>query len=262
MTHSITDIKKYNNRMSKTVIDKLFFLDYIFEPVEYIVDFGCADGTLLKTIKTLFGNTYKYIGYDNNPDMIQAAKENAPDITFTSDWAEINIPFENSLLVLSSVIHEIYSYCSEKEISSFWKTVTNSGFKYIAIRDMVAPNRYISVPNQMTTDYITKAVGTIKHSKYSSELDEYEKEWGKINNIFLLTHFLLKYHYTENFKRENKENYFAVTAKEIERKLSKNDYGKVMQLSFNVPYLEFKLRKDFGLFFTIPTHVKMVYRKR
>ena len=48
--------------MQKSVLDKLFFIDKVFEPVESIVDFGCANGELIKAIYALFGDKYKYYG--------------------------------------------------------------------------------------------------------------------------------------------------------------------------------------------------------
>lgn len=43
------------------------------------------------------------------------------------------IDFSKSLLVLSSVIHEIYSYA---DASTFWKDIAKCGFRAVAIRDM------------------------------------------------------------------------------------------------------------------------------
>ena len=46
--------------MKKSLLDKLFFLDKIDS--EIIVDFGCANGELIKFMYNLFPN-YIYIGY-------------------------------------------------------------------------------------------------------------------------------------------------------------------------------------------------------
>lgn len=43
------------------------------------------------------------------------------------------IDFNKSLLVLSSVIHEIYSYA---DVNAFWREIAKCGFRAIAIRDM------------------------------------------------------------------------------------------------------------------------------
>ena len=47
----IANLEKYNNDMAKSLGDKIFFLGYIKEEdIKAIVDFGCADGTLLKAM--------------------------------------------------------------------------------------------------------------------------------------------------------------------------------------------------------------------
>lgn len=45
--NQISDINTYTSRMSKSCDDKLFFMNKI-SGVKNIVDFGCADGTLIR----------------------------------------------------------------------------------------------------------------------------------------------------------------------------------------------------------------------
>jgi len=47
----INDYEIYTYRMKKRLLDKMFFLDKFFEPIENIVDFGCADGELICEIR-------------------------------------------------------------------------------------------------------------------------------------------------------------------------------------------------------------------
>ena len=49
MVTPIQNYDAYNTRMSKSLIDKMFFVDKI-EP-DSIVDFGCANGLLLQELK-------------------------------------------------------------------------------------------------------------------------------------------------------------------------------------------------------------------
>lgn len=72
MGNAIENIEIYNDRMSKTLIDKIFFIDKV--DADVFVDFGCADGTVLGHLHDLFPGNY-YIGYDINPSMIAIAKE-------------------------------------------------------------------------------------------------------------------------------------------------------------------------------------------
>lgn len=46
----LKNIDVYVQRMQKSFLDKMFFVDKIFEPVETIVDFGCANGVLIRAM--------------------------------------------------------------------------------------------------------------------------------------------------------------------------------------------------------------------
>ena len=53
---------------------------------------------------------------DLSDKMIAAAKKNVPKARFYTDWDSIYVDFEHSLLNISSVIHEVYSYCTHEDI--------------------------------------------------------------------------------------------------------------------------------------------------
>ena len=67
----ISDIESYIQGMELGYIDKLFFIDKITPDV--IVDFGCADGTILSKVRLLNPNI-KLIGYDLDKNMLSSAK--------------------------------------------------------------------------------------------------------------------------------------------------------------------------------------------
>ena len=131
----ISDLDIYLTRMQRSILDKMFFMDKVFEPFKHILDFGCANGELIKAMMPMFPD-YEYTGYDISTEMIEAARKNVPDAGFYDDWDKIDIPFEDSLINISSTIHEVYSYCDEKDIDIFWDRVFGSGFRYVTIRDM------------------------------------------------------------------------------------------------------------------------------
>ena len=58
----IADRQLYTENMRKSLMDKAFFIDKI--DAKHFVDFGCADGSLLKFLKTIFPNSANYVGYD------------------------------------------------------------------------------------------------------------------------------------------------------------------------------------------------------
>ena len=123
----MADKEQYLQGMRKGIDDKLFFLHHI-KP-DLIVDFGSADGYILSQIQENFPHI-DLIGYDISPDMIKVSSENHPNIKFTKSWNEIRpeIPkYKNPVLLLSSVIHEVYSYSDQEGIDRFWKVMFQSG---------------------------------------------------------------------------------------------------------------------------------------
>ena len=178
----ISNLKIYLNRMQKSVMDKMFFIDKVFEPFEIIVDFGCANGELFKAIQALFDDEYKYYGYDISGEMIRAAKDNVPQATFVSDWDSLRIDPSKSLLNISSTIHEVYSYCNQPDIECFWRRVFNSGFKYVTIRDMMVSDSTSTAAN---TEDLKKLYANVRYSKH---LKDYESVWGKVKSEKELVH--------------------------------------------------------------------------
>jgi tRNA G46 methylase TrmB len=130
--------------MNKGLRDKLFFVDHI-DNWQLLVDFGTARGDLIKAVLPYEPNAH-YIGYDISPEMISQAISNVGEeenIQFTDKWPEVaqavQITQGTSILVLNSVLHEVFSYSSPKEYSKFWGQALKSGFSYISLRDMM-PN--------------------------------------------------------------------------------------------------------------------------
>lgn len=251
--NQITDLSGYLYRMQKSMIDKMFFIDKIFEPVEYIVDFGCANGELIKMLQYYF-DEFRYIGYDISDAMIASARENVPEAEFVSDWNTITVPFEHSLLNISSVIHEVYSYCEESEIELFWHRVFDSGFRYITIRDMM-------VSDDTGRSACARDLELIRgHKGFSAQLSDYEAVWGGIRTEKQMIHYLLKYSYTHNWEREVRENYLGLSVEDL-MKLIPDDYRVTYQEHYTLPYVAWQVKKDFGIDLRTPTHIKMVLEK-
>ena len=252
--HQITDMNVYLNRMQKSVLDKLFFIDKVFEPIESIVDFGCANGELIKAVHALFGDEYKYYGYDINPEMVKAAKNNIPFATVVSDWDLLDVQFDKSLLNISSAIHEVYSYCKPGEIEQFWKRVFKSGFKYISIRDMM-------VSEHCSANVDEKEIALVRgEERYAEHLRDYENVWGTIKSQKDLVHFLLKYKYKENWEREVRENYLGLHLEEF-FKLIPSEYEITFSDHFTLPFIAWQVKNDFSIDLKTPTHIKIILKK-
>ena len=137
----IASYETYNSGMNKSYLDKIFFLDKI-ENVESVLDFGCASGDILKHIHDI-DTDLKLYGYDNDVNMIDMANDKCSEFAiFDSNFKRITdyLNPETSLLNLSSVIHEVYSYGKLNDVEQFWSRVFNTGFKYISIRDLSISN--------------------------------------------------------------------------------------------------------------------------
>lgn len=270
-----TDINSYINSMSKGLDDKLFFLNKINfkKGGSYLfVDFGCADGVLLSTlyeILTAKGIHAFYIGYDISEEMISLAKSKfnpvALNVVFTNNWDEVEeivnrYSAMESVLVLSSVLHEVYSYGTENDITTFWDRVTNGMFKYICIRDMMC-TKDIERPTDGTD--LAAFNGYLKYASAKSKLcREFEKKWGNIAaSTKNFVHFLLKYRWQINWPRELSENYFPFYAEDILEKFSNANYKINYMERFRVPFLDECFRDDFGVELEDYTHAKMVFER-
>jgi SAM-dependent methyltransferase len=251
---AITNYSTYNGRMELSMLDKLFFMDKISPDV--VLDFGCANGVLLKAIHQLKPSV-KLVGYDTDPAMARATT----NFPIHSDWdsavsATIGLKdADNCALILSSVIHEVCHYGSRADIDTFWNRVFNSGFEFIVIRDMV-PSRAIdrvSNVNDVKKVY-HKFLGT-------KALDDFERVWGTIENNKQLIHFLLKYRYLEpNWEREVRENYMPVTRESLLARIPK-EYDIIFHEHYVLPYLLQSVRDDLGIEIKDPTHLKMILRR-
>lgn len=139
-TNPIADLNRYNLSMSKSLIDKIFFMDKIDDTIKVIVDYGCADGALIRFLAPLFPDMF-FIGYDKSEEMIgRAAKANTyENCVFYSHpmnflaWLQAHHhTIDECALNLSSIIHEIYAIAQKMKLmisgisSTLWASNTSS----------------------------------------------------------------------------------------------------------------------------------------
>ena len=265
-----TDIQYYNKEMQKGMEDKLFFLDKLPKNNNYIfVDFGCADGSMINALSNILQGSYnRYIGYDISETMIELAKTNYhgpvnANVIFTNEWNEVEKNIEwtkicteyKSVLILSSVIHEVYSYAKDgNDITEFWNRVLNTGFDYVVIRDM-CPSEDIDRRSDIHIE------DKVRDKADITLLDEFENEWGSISNNRNMIHFLLKYRWKVNWKREVHENYFPISSNLLIQMF--NDAFNVDYFErFRVPFLDKCLKEDYNIELTDYTHIKAIFTKK
>ena len=246
----IQNYELYVQRMEKSMVDKLWFAKKIPSEVGAYVDFGCADGAMLSHIHILFPEAKLY-GIDANEHMIEQARRKCPFAEFHHRFFN-GIP-EDSVLVLSSVIHEVFSYGDSNSVSAFWDYVFNTGFRYVAIRDLMVSNfslRPAEVP----------LIESIEKYGNKQQLKDYTDIWGDISLQKDAIHFLLKYKYVENWDREVRENYFPITLEHL-LNLTPCKYKINFLHHYILPYTKNMIQKDFCTSFPDNTHVKLLLGK-
>lgn len=261
----IKDIISYNASMIKAMEDKLFFLSHLPEGNYTFVDFGCADGTLLNVLAdTLNNDNNYYIGYDISEQMILLALENstikADKISFLDNWENVQKLLSSTsnkkVLILSSVIHEVYTYAIDKwDLLEFWRKVLDSGFDYIVIRDMLPASNI-----ERETDIVTLSKIKSQTKLSESKVNEFCDTWGPFTSNKNLVHFLLKYRWEVNWEREVQENYFPIYIDELLKEFT-IDYNLDYLERFRVPFLDKCIKEDFDIELTDYTHCKLVFSR-
>lgn len=253
----LTDLNIYNARMAKSTPDKLFFMGMI-ENIDTVLDYGCADGNLIYAMN-LIRPQLNYCGYDIAFDMVELAElpNGQSNIFFSTklDFLLNKLKAENTVLNLSSIIHEIYSYCGAEEINEFWNFVFNSGFRYIAIRDMMV-DASVNRTARATDIKRFKDVFPQKH------IDDFESYFGSITENKNFLHLLLKYKYLENWKREVKENYLPLYLEELLGLIPADKYEIHYFDHYILPYTKQQVKEDLDIDLKDKTHLKMLLSRK
>jgi hypothetical protein len=231
-------------------------MDYTKDTSTY-VDFGCADGALLSAMQAIDPHKV-YVGYDNSPKQLNILKSLHPFLIAHSDWDAISsfVKRKDATLILSSVIHEVYSYSDPLEISTFWDHVFQSNFKYIAIRDMS-----ISAKNRGEIIDLADVNKIRGHAQYTEMVQEFEAKWGSLIHGDNYLHFLLKFPYRDNWLRELNENYLSICTETLLERVPAN-YRIVYSEHAQLPYMRWKVKETFGIDMKFPSHIKLLIERK
>lgn len=252
----ISNYDIYLHRMSKSYQDKLFFLDKVKDCcVSNILDFGCADGLLIRQIEEVMPDM-KCVGYDIDDNMIKLAKRKC-SCEFYNNFEECvqSVDPGHTLLNLSSVLHEVYSYSSFSEVQVFWDRVFNSGFKYVAIRDMCISDNADRVSHGEDVRKVLKNADP-------EQVRDFERIWGSLSSNKNLIHFLLKYRYIQNWKREVNENYLPLSFEKLLGMVPYDKYEVVYSDHYILPFVADVVEKDFSVKLEDNTHVKLLLKRK
>lgn len=209
----IENYSVYNDRMRLSMWDKAFFMDKIPQ-ADLIVDFGCADGSLIRFLHAMFP-TIMFIGYDIDPEMIARANAEKDENTWffstlpevTAHIAALGLEGDRIAVNFSSVLHEVFHYLDD--YSGVTEFVGALAPRYVVVRDMM----YVSDDDAAPAP--EKAVCRLREMLPAKQIADFEIVWGPIGVRRNMVHLLLKYKYTENWARECEENYFSYSMDDL-----------------------------------------------
>lgn len=254
----ITNLDTYNARMASSIEDKMWFWDKVKHTTDCVVDYGCADASLLLRINE--EHPYQtLIGYDASDDMLARAKEKTKDTSICFVESIFEPKMEETCLILSSVVHEIYSYQSKEDADFELGMLFDLGAKYIAIRDMGVRDVCYSVETPV------EVLKQIYARDGIAKVASFEKYQGRISNWANCIHYLLKAPYDENWAREVEENYIPFTMNEVLALYNVDSpvkYDVAYFEAYTLPYVRERIARDYKIDFRAPTHYKLLLERR
>lgn len=255
----------YTDSMSKSIWDKAFFMDKI-EGVDAVIDFGCADGSMIRMLSILFPGI-DFIGYDSDQEMIEMArkKNKAKNVEFfwKDEIDQITRIFgggdgDHICLNFSSVLHEVYSFPEEKGMDTICYLAKALNPKYITIRDMYFSTAHYGECT-LLTDTQKEHFASALRDPHAKEFEDY---FGSISTWEQLTHFLMKYQWIDNgWEEEMRENYYSWNSHWFLNDI-KAGYDIIFETHYQLPHLLERWKREYGIIFpNIHTHAQFILRK-
>lgn len=244
--------KLYYERMQNALEEKLWFKYHLnLNDYDLIIDFGCADGTLLKAISK--STSALCLGYDKKLYKV----ENTEKINFTTSWSMVLgclKSYRKTLVIFSSVLHEM----NHSEINSKFEDLLMYGINTIVIRDMhfESGSDFMTIFDKKIFKENPYYEKIFKKKLWWNESSGRELTWQK-----LWTEFLLKYPYVENFERESKEEYFSTPFIHIEEICNRAGLKTKFCLNYTNKFIQERVKKDLSITLEHKTHRLLILRK-
>src|SRR3989344_3406815 len=249
---TIRNERVYLARMARPLREKLRVARYIPQDARTVLDVGCANGAITIALAKLFSRK-QFIGIDLNESFVSRAQEQARkagvgnvrfEKIYLRDLLARSERFGAVLFV--SVLHEFYAY--GEGISSVLKALADAHELLrkggeIVIRDMIL-HEYAKHTSFQVDAIIAKVRA---RRRWRRAIRDFEGAFGKLNTLYQLNHFLLKYMYEENWDRECREPYVPVTFEQYEQLFDLLGMELQLEDSYLIDFLRTKWKRDFGL---------------
>lgn len=266
------DLDIYTSEMSKSVWDKAFFMDKI-PGVKCVIDFGCADGAMIRYLSPLFPDIM-FVGYDISKELLDRARKTAPffsnniyfgdtpplsGITQLIQYVHDLFDPDEICINFSSVLHEVFSSTGgDTEIS---RLVTELQPKFITIRDMYCDDPVNFTLSGVEIAPILDAIIRTYGAQMGDKFSEYGKRYGALKNWRDFTQLLMKIQWIDNgWEDEMKEDYFSWTLDKLYPIVGA--YSPCFEARYQLPYLSEKWKKEYGWYNPdIHTHAQFILRR-
>ena len=260
---AILDYAVYNDRMRRSMWDKAFFVDKV-PGTEVLIDYGCADGSLIRFLHGLFP-TLRCIGFDIDPAMTAEAERQKTEGTWFFSRMEDVLAQLKALgagpdqiaVNFSSVFHEVFHYGFD--LGLLRRFLEAIGPRFVIVRDMM----YASDDDAARIS--PEAEERVRALLPAEQLRDFEACWGGIGLRRNLVHLLLKYRYVENWERECSENYFSYDMERLMGVLDpRGAYGRIFFHRYVLPWCRHAALTDFGIDLgsRLTTHFSMILERR
>lgn len=252
----------YNAVLRRSLGSKLFFMDKVpLSEMGVVVDFRCGDASLLRVVANAVPEDCLMIGVDSDKKQLHLARQNfvgLDEAFLHMDYCRFYIEStpRPTMLILSSVVHEVLSPGTTWSPEGFWGWVASFGFDYIVFRDM-AYNCSGRRPSTEMAPYWDSP-----NRRRAQELSFMER-WGRhgMGNQELV-HYLLKEPYADDWERENAEDYWAFDIEPMHAVLGSSYEDLWSQRTIQAHFRERVLKvHGFELPPGLTTHLELVLRK-
>lgn len=267
----IDNISVYQKRMAAAMADKCWWVEHLRPEVDTVVDFGCAQGDLALYIEQRWPGRFTYIGVDESPRMLELARENMAcragmeRTSFCRTVVEAARQCDplRAVLVVNSVLHEVFSYMRVEERHKLLSDMFSLTFHYVAIRDMYMPRL---VDGHFDA---AAAISAVEASRWAPMWREYNawldgpghrRDFTWQTPSMRVTEFLLKYRYADNWAREMRETYLWKWQLAVEPYWWAESYAAIYDEHFSIAFLRQQIKRDFGIDFPVDTHRKILLR--
>ena len=251
------DVQGYLDRMKGSMEEKLFFLNELDLTNKVIIDFGCADGTMIKHLMEVYPLNC-YIGVECNPAFKPALRELAfqhHGFSAVGSLDQLKMILEFSLykgkelvFICSSVLHEL-TWSKQREVINFAMHYCN----YLIVRDMY----YDQFPDSQLTLFgeLRALEQFIMLSPRPDLLQDYFIEADKNSKSLdeKIKEYLLKYTYVDNWETEVQEDYFHVDWNYIF-----SHEHIIYQRIYTNQFIKQRVYEDFNITITWPTHCQVI----